>query len=95
MTLTRFGEIKRNINLCNNDATKIRYQEYYDPAYKFEIPYKALIANTNEISEKYYGDQVVDEFSWPHCGYGESGSVICGRLSQNKKMQRMGRLFCV
>ena len=32
MTLTKFGEIKRYINLCDNDAAKSRDQEGYDPA---------------------------------------------------------------
>ena len=49
MTLTRFGEIKRNINLCNNYATKIRDQEGYNPIYKFDLSWKNLVANTNKI----------------------------------------------
>ena len=31
MTIPRFGEINRNINLCNNDEEKSRDQEGYDP----------------------------------------------------------------
>ena len=38
MTLTSFGEIKRNIKLCNNDAAKSRDQEGYYPACKFDLP---------------------------------------------------------
>ena len=49
MKLTRFGEIKRNINLCNNNAARSKYQESYDLAYKFDPPYKALVTNTNTI----------------------------------------------
>ena len=52
MTLTSFCEIKRNIKLCKNDSAKSRDQEGYDPAYKFDLPYKALVANTNTISAK-------------------------------------------
>ena len=47
MTLTRFGEIKRNIKLCNNDPAKIREQEGYNPAQKFDLRYKDLVENTN------------------------------------------------
>ena len=63
MTLTRFGEIKRKINLCNNNASNIRYQEGYDPAYKFDLPYKAFVANNNAISKKADENQVIDDFS--------------------------------
>ena len=91
MTLTRFGGIKRNIKLCNNDKAKSRYQEVYHPAYKFDLPYNALIENTNAISEKSYENQVIDESSWPHCEYGEAGSRISGKLSQNKKFAKDGQ----
>ena len=37
------------------------------------------------MSAKSDENQVIDEPSWPHCIYGEAVSVICGRLSQNKK----------
>ena len=73
MTLTRFGKIKININMFNNYAAKSRYQEGYNPAYKFDLPYKALFANTNVISEIFDEDQVIDKSSWPHYGYGEQG----------------------
>ena len=80
MILTRFGEIKKNINLCNNDAAKSRDQEGYNPAYKFDLPHKALVENTNAISAKADANQVIGESSWPHCGYGEARSGICGKL---------------
>ena len=76
MTLIRFGEIKINIKLCNNDSMKSRYQEGYDLTYKFDLPYKALVENTNTISAKYDESQVINDFSWPHCGYGEAGSGV-------------------
>ena len=49
MTIPSFGEIKRNIKLCNNDAANSRDQEVYDPAYKFDSPYKSLVSNTNSV----------------------------------------------
>ena len=52
MTLTGFDEIKRNIKLCNHDAAKSRDQECYNPAYKFDLTYKALFENNNAISAK-------------------------------------------
>ena len=63
--------------------------------YKFDLPYKVLVVNTNAISGKYDENQVIDESSWPHCGYGEAGSIIFGRLSQNKKFVKGGQIVFV
>ena len=52
MTLTRFGEIKSSIKLYNKNAENSRDQEGYKPAYKFDLPYNALVANTNAILAK-------------------------------------------
>ena len=39
---------------------------------------------------------MTDESSWPHCGYGEAGSGICGRLSQNKNFGKGGNtIICM
>ena len=96
VTLTRFGEINRNINMCNNNAANIRDQEGYNPAYKFDLPYKSLVANTNAISVKDDENQVIDDSSWPHCGYGDAGYGICGRLSQKKKFAKGGQtIMCM
>jgi hypothetical protein len=40
MTFTRFGEIKWNIKLCNNCEAKKHGEEGYDPAYKFDLPFR-------------------------------------------------------
>ena len=77
--------------MYSNDAENSRDQEGYNPAYKYDLSYKALVANTNSISDNYDKNQVVDDSYWPHCGYGEDGSVICGRLSQNKKFAKGGQ----
>ena len=55
-----------------------------------DLPYKALVANTNAIPAKSDENQVIDESYWPHCGYGESGSGICQRLYQNKNFSMCG-----
>ena len=90
MTLTRFGEIKSSIKLYNKNAENSRDQEGYKPAYKFDLPYKSLVANTNAISVKDDENPVIDDSSWPHFGYGEAESGICGRLSQNNKFAKVG-----
>ena len=78
MTLIKFGEIKRNINMCNNDTSTSIYQEGYDHAYTFDLPYKDFVANINAISVKTDENLGIDESSWTHCGYGEAVSEICG-----------------
>ena len=93
MTLRRFGEIDRNIKLLNNYADKSRDQEGYNLTYRFDLPYKDLVANTNSISAKYDMNQVIDESSWPHCGYGESGYRVCVRISQNTNFEKGGNKF--
>ena len=58
---------------------------------KVTTPSKYLVANTNAISAKDDENQVIDESSFPYCGYGEAGSVICGRLFQKKKVGKGGQ----
>ena len=43
---------------------------------------------TNKILAKDDENQVS---SWPHCGYGESGSGIFGKISQNKNFANGGQ----
>ena len=45
MYYTRFLQIKRAFKLCNNDKAKKRKDEGYDPAYKYDLVYKALVDN--------------------------------------------------
>ena len=86
----------KKIQLCNKDAEESRDQEVYNPAYKFDLPYKVLFANTNAISEKTDDNQVINESSWPHSGYVETGSVICRILSQNKNFSKGGfTVLCI
>ena len=86
MSLLRFGEIKRFIKWWKNTEARKRGEVGYDPAYKFDLPYRVLVDNTNAIITKADDDLTFDETSWPHYGYGEAQSGICGRLSQNKKI---------
>ena len=90
MTLTRFYKLKRNLKLCNNDTVPKRNDAGYNPAYKYNLIYKRLVHNTNVISKKADENQVVDETTWGHSGYGESGTGITGHL-QNKKVSKGGQ----
>jgi len=90
MTITRYGELKRNLKLCNNDACPKRGEPEYDPSYKYDLVYKCIVNNTNAISRKADETQVIDETTWGHSGYGESGTGVTGRL-RNKKVSKGGQ----
>jgi hypothetical protein len=91
MTITRYGELKRNLKLCNNDVCPKRGEPEYDPSYKYDLVYKAIVHNTNAISRKADETQVIDETTWGHSMYGESGQTgVTGRL-RNKKISKGGQ----
>ena len=91
MTLTRFWQLKSNQKLCINEGSKKRGEDGYDPAYKFDKLYKSMVHNVNAITKKADEDAVVDESTWGHAGYGESGTGVTGRL-RNKKVSKGGQV---
>lgn len=90
MTMTRYSEIKRFLKLCNNDGNPKRGEDGYDPSYKYDLIYKAIVHNTNAISKKADETQCIDETTWMHSGYCEAGAGITGRL-RNKKVSKGGQ----
>ena len=94
MTLTRFGELKRNKKLCLNQAAPKRDQPGYDPAYKYDLPFKVFTHNTNAISKKADETLAADETTWGHGGYGETGSGICIKLT-GKKVSKGGQTVII
>ena len=94
MTMTRYGELKRNKKLCINEATPKRGEPGYNPAYKYDLVYAVMVFNINAISRKADENQVIDESTWGHGGYGESGSGITTRL-MNKKVCKGGQVVLI
>ena len=90
MTLTRFGELKRSLKLCHNGSCPKRGQPGYDPAYKFDLIWRCMVANCNAITLRAEENLTVDETTYGHAGYGEAGSGITGRL-RNKKVNKGGQ----
>lgn len=90
MTLTRFAEIKRNLKLCNNEKSAKRGERGYDPGYKYDLIYDTIVKNTNAISKKADENQVIDETTWGHSGYGEKQTGVTGRL-RGKKVSKGGQ----
>lgn len=75
MTFTRWTEIKRVIKYNDNAKSPKRGQPNFDPAYKFDLGYKVLVANCNTLTLHAELDQCIDEMTWKFMGYGESGLV--------------------
>ncbi len=89
--VTRYGELKRNLKLCNNDACPKRGEQEYNPSYKYDLVYKCIVNNKNAISRKADETQVIDETTWGHSGYGESGTGVTGRLHNKNKVSKGGQ----
>eukprot|EP00546_Thalassionema_frauenfeldii_P006872 CAMPEP_0178920386 /NCGR_PEP_ID=MMETSP0786-20121207/14976_1 /TAXON_ID=186022 /ORGANISM="Thalassionema frauenfeldii, Strain CCMP 1798" /LENGTH=96 /DNA_ID=CAMNT_0020594447 /DNA_START=23 /DNA_END=313 /DNA_ORIENTATION=+ len=92
--MTRHGELKRNLKLCVNEISPQRGESNYNPAYKYDLIYSAIVKNTNAISAKADENQVIDETTWGHSGYGETGTGLTGRL-QNKKEDKGGQIVFI
>ena len=80
MTSTRFLQIKRCMKLNNNAATPKKGQEGYNPAAKYDLPYKVLVHNVNAITKSCGLDMCADETTWGHQGFGEAGSGVLGQI---------------
>jgi hypothetical protein len=94
MTITRFYELKSSKKLCHNGSSPQRGMDGYDPAYKFDLIYKTLVHNVNAVSKFADENQVLDESTWGHSGYGEAGSGLTGRL-MNKPVSKGGQVVII
>ena len=91
MTASRYGQLKLALKLCHNGSAPKRGHANYDPAYKYDLIYKCIVHNCNEVSKYADENQVIDESTWGHSGYGESGTGLTGRL-MNKKVSKGGQV---
>ena len=94
LSATRFCELKRAKKLCHNGSSPKRGQPGYDPAYKFTLIYDTIVHNTNAITKYADENQVIDESTWGHGGYGEAGSGLTGRLL-NKPKAKGGQVVII
>jgi hypothetical protein len=94
MTHTRFKELKASLKLCHNGSAPKKNQPGYDPSYKYDLIYKAMVHNTNAVTLYADENQTMDETTWGHGGFGEGGSGILGRL-RNKKVNKGGQTVIV
>ncbi|CAJ1945516.1 unnamed protein product [Cylindrotheca closterium] len=75
LSLYRFRQIKRIIKLNDNAKSKPRGHELYDPAHKYDMAYRVVVANCNSLTLYAESDLCCDEMTWKFMGYGEGGVV--------------------
>ena len=86
-------QIKRVINFFNNkDARKIG-DTNYDPDYKFDFIYKAIVHNVNAITKWANLDQLGEETTWGNGGFGERGSGITGCITRKPGISKGVQIF--
>ena len=95
ITATRWHEIKRIYKLCNNDTAPKRGEDKYDPAYKFDLIFKVIVNNVNNITKYASLDLCGDETTWGHAGYGEAGSGITGRIMNKPGISKGGQIVVI
>ena len=84
ITYDRFLQIKRTYKLCNNYAVPTRGMNGYDPAYKYDLIFKAMVHNCNVMTKQAELDLCCDETTFSHMGYGEANTGLLKRLGQTK-----------
>ena len=82
MSVTRWNQIKRIFKLCNNDTAKKRGEDGYDPCYKYDMIYDAIVKNVIGITKNGELDLTGDETSWAFGGYGEKGGKAVHRFTK-------------
>ncbi len=63
-TFRRWLQIKTIKNLCNNDTVPKYGQPNYDPTYKYDYIFKALVHNVNFITKRAELDTTIDGTSF-------------------------------
>lgn len=92
MNHSRWLQIKRCIKLCDNDAAKKKGEEGYNPAYKYDYAWKALIHNINAFTYEAELDLCGDETTAGHNAFGETGTGLCSHI-RNKPRVTKGNLL--
>ena len=86
---------KKCYKLCNNDTAPTRGEDKGDHAYKFDLIYKVITSNVNNITKHACLDLTGDETAWGHAGYGETGSGITGRIMNKPGISKGGQVVII
>ena len=86
-------QVKQTLKLCDNETAPKRGQDGYEPAYKYNYLFFAIIENLNAVTERAELDLCGDETTYGHMGYGEAGSGLVSQI-MNKPVSK-GRQIVV
>ena len=92
INLGHWLQIKRVMKLCNNKDAPKRGDTNYDPAYKFDFIYKAIVHNLNSITKWAELDQSGNETKWGHGGFGEKVSGLTGHITGKPGISKGGQI---
>jgi len=95
MSLHRWYQIKRIYKLCNNDTSKKRGEDGYDPAYKYDMIFDTIVSNVIALTESADLDLTGDETTWGHQGFGEKGSNIVSRIMGKPGITKGGQISLI
>ena len=69
-------QIKRALNLNDNDAYIPRGEEGHDPTKKFDLVLKHIVQNCNATKNYASTDLTLDEITWAHGGHGPTADGL-------------------
>eukprot|EP00957_Ditylum_brightwellii_P052695 3994648-Ditylum_brightwellii.AAC.1 len=83
-------QMKCKRKLCNNDTTKKKEEDEYNPAYKYDYLFDVICHNANAIRCYADLDLCGDKTTFGHNGYGEPGPGIFGRVRDKPRVSKGG-----
>jgi hypothetical protein len=92
---TRWLQLKRTYKLCDNQSSRKKGEEGYNPAYKFDYIFKCIVSNINELSYSSDLDLCGDETTWAHNGFGEAGTGLLARVMGKPGVTKGGQIVLV
>ena len=81
--------------LCNNDTSKKRGGDGYDPAYKYNFIYRTILDNVIALTAKAELDLTGGKTRWAHQGYGEKGTNLVTRIQNKPGVSKGGQTVIV
>ena len=81
------------MKLWNNKDAPKRGDTNYDPDYKFDFIYKAIFHNVNAITKWADLEQLCDDTTWGHGGFGEKVSGLTGRITVKPGISKGGQIM--
>ena len=82
MTLIRWFQLKKILKLNNNDKSKKRGEEGYNPCYDYDMIFDTIVSNVIAITKFGELDLTGDETSWTFGGNGKKDGKVIYRFTK-------------